>query len=176
MKKNMSFLICMVITTALILGACERNSSDGNDNIKASTSIIADIQKKDSAYPFTVTDMLGNTVKLEKKPERIAAISPKLIDIFLSCGGTSICSVETEDGSTVKDSAKKPPSIGKASNPDIIAILELEPDLVFAEAALQNEVISMLQKNEVPVIALNADNQKSIQEAEKIIKEAAGFN
>lgn len=154
---------------------------ESGGDVGNSSNADASTEKNESSsvnkgYPLTVTDMLGKTVKLEKKPQKIAVISGKLLDLFHSVGGTSICSVEPEDGNTAADSAEQPPTVGKASNPDIIEILELEPDLVFAEAGLQNGVVSILQKNGIPVIALKADDQNNMQETVRIMKEVAGIN
>ena len=129
-----------------------------------------------TGFPLTLTDMLGNKIKLEKKPEKIAVIATGLQELFYSVGGASICSVKPEEGSAEVDSAKHLPKVGKASNPDIVGILELEPDVVFAEAELQNETILMLQKNEINVVALKLDNDENKKSALKLMKEAAGLN
>ena len=127
-------------------------------------------------FPITLEDMLGNKVELPKKPEKIAVISAGLLELFYSAGGKSICTVQKEDGSEGPDCAKELPVIGKASNPDIIGILELEPDVVFAEADLQNETITMLQKNEITIIALKLDNEDNRSKAIQLMKDAAGLN
>lgn len=129
-----------------------------------------------AGFPLTLTDMLGNKVKLEKKPEKIAVISTGLLKLFNSVGGASICAVEPEEGNDIAAFTKDLPKVGKASSPDIVGILELEPDLVFAEAELQNEAVSMLQKNNIAVIALKLDSKENSEKALKLMKKAAGIN
>jgi len=129
-----------------------------------------------SGFPLTITDMIGNEVKVEKKPENIAVISIELLELFKSAGGVSICAVEAEDGSAEAAFAKSLTKVGTASNPDIFGILELEPDVVFAEAELQNEAVTMLQKNNITVIVLKLDSKESNEKALKLMKEVAGIN
>lgn len=195
MKKSIIYLICTLMILSLLLSACGRNADNNEDNHIESPKNSSNLQNSyegdknnvdmiesdedDSnkeRYPLTITDMMGNKVKLKKKPEKIAVISGKLLKLFYSAGGESICRVETEGGKPVDENMKSLPTVGKESNPDIIEILELEPDVVFIEAGLQNAIASDLKKNNITVIALEAGNEDKNKEALRIMKEAAGID
>lgn len=181
MKKSTLYIICILLIFSLVLGACGRtvNKTGEDHEIKETHKIneteaekAQDAQNEDEKdstepepnqvqeakkdYPLIIRDMLGNDVKIAKKPERIAVISGKLLELFYSAGGESICRVETEEGKPVDEGMKSLPTVGKESNPDIIEILELEPDLVIVEAGSQNAIASDLKKNEIIVIALRS--------------------
>ncbi len=140
-----------------------------------SESSAPEASQAKEGFPVSVTDMLGNKVKLEKKPEKIAVISAGLLELFHSAKGVSICAPDPEEGKEEAAFSKDLPKIGKASNPDIIAILELEPDLVIAEAGVQNEVISILRKNDIVVIALKSDGGENSEKSLALMKKAAGI-
>lgn len=194
MKKTIIYLICVLMIFSLLLSACGRNADNKEDNHIESPKNSSNLQNsyegdKNNAkkidneenkegkkeYPLAITDMMGNKVKLVKKPERIAVISEKLLELFYSAGGVSICGVVPENGKSVNDNTKELPTVGKESNPDIIEILELEPDIVFIEAGLQNATASDLKKNDIVVVALEAGNEDKNKEAIRIMKEAAGI-
>lgn len=203
MKKSIIYLICILMIFSLLLSACGRNADnnednhietpkdssklqdsyeEGKNNDKEIESDENNVDKKNEGnkegkkeYPLTIIDMSGNKVKLEKKPEKIAVISGKLLELFYSAGGVSICGVVHEDGKSVNDNMKDLPTIGKESNPDIIEILELEPDIVFIEVGLQNAIASHLKKNDIVVVSLESGSEDKNKEAIRIMKEAAGI-
>ncbi|OGT25359.1 MAG: hypothetical protein A2Z17_04735 [Gammaproteobacteria bacterium RBG_16_66_13] len=43
-----------------------------------------------SAFPLTVTDMLGRSVTLDAAPTVVAAISPTTVELAYAVGGTSL--------------------------------------------------------------------------------------
>lgn len=137
------------------------------------TGEVTAAEKK--GFPISLKDMLGNELKISKKPEKIAVLSVELLEMLNAAGGTSICSVETEDGEKEPEGAEGLPKVGKASNPDIVGILELEPDLVFAVAGNQNETISLLQKSGLTVVALSVDSKEHREEAVILMKKAVGL-
>lgn len=180
----------------LLLSACGSNINDDKDkhsNISLDASSLQsnvesvvhgessgneggiENDKNEKAYPTVITDMLGNHVEIEKKPEKVAVISEKLFELFHSVGGVSICGVVPENGKSVNDNMKNLPMVGKESNPDIIEILELEPDIVFVEAGLQDFIAFNLKKNDVVVISLEVGSEDKNKEAIRIMKEVAGI-
>lgn len=107
-------------------------------------------------YPVTITDMYGNEVTLEKKPEKIAAISGTFLGVLYDLGGKSICTSETGGGAPVdpKD-IEGLPVIGKVYKPDIEKIVALQPELVIAQFGLQNGVIPVLEQSKIKTLALH---------------------
>lgn len=126
-------------------------------------------------FPMTIRDMMNNTVTLKQKPEKVAVISGPLLEMFYGLGGKSICTVNPEELKAPLADAGQLPSIGKAANPDIIAILELEPDLVIAEAGVQNEIVTTLQKSKLQVVALKSKGDANREKSLNLMKAIAGL-
>ncbi len=163
--------------SAQTAGETTANTSSGDTPLETGGGSEAGeaITAEKKGFPITLKDMLGNELKISKKPEKIAVLSVELLEMLNAAGGASICSVEPEDGGKEPEGAEGLPKVGQASNPDIVSILELEPDLVFAVAGNQNETISLLQKSGLTVVALSVDSKEHREEAVILMKKAAGL-
>ena len=87
-------------------------------------------------YPKTVTDSVGRTVTIEKPLERIVIIFPQLYEVLRTIGVSSDIVVGVAKESPPYDLAFFPelasvPSVGGRWDPDVEAILALQPDAVF---------------------------------------------
>ncbi|NSW91374.1 MAG: ABC transporter substrate-binding protein [Firmicutes bacterium] len=127
-----------------------------------------------SGYPVTITDMLGNTVTLKKKPERIAAISGTFLGLLYSVGGTSICAAEFGGGSPVPKGVESLPTIGKVYKPDVEKILELQPDLVIAQFGLQNSVVPALKQSGIQVLSLEMRTYQDVLDKLRMLGRIVG--
>lgn len=126
-------------------------------------------------FPMTITDIMNNTITLKQKPQKVAVISGPLLEMFDSVGGKSICTVHPDELSSAPKDTAGLPNIGRAANPDMIGILELEPDLVIAEAGVQNEIVTTLQKSKIKVIALKSKGDANRSKSLGIMKAIAGL-
>lgn len=116
-----------------------------------------------TGYPVTITDKMGNTVTLEKKPEKIAAVSGTFLGLLYSVGGKSICTAEAGGGTPVPEEAVNDlPVIGKVYNLDVEKIIELQPELVIAQFGLQNGIIPALIQSKIPVLAFHMRNYEDV--------------
>lgn len=121
-------------------------------------------------YPVTITDMYGNKVTLEKKPQKIAAISGTFLGLLYDLGGKSICTSETGGGAPVRaEDVEGLPVIGKVYRPDIEKIVGLQPDLVIAQFGLQNGVIPVLQQSNIHALAFNMRTYDDVIEHIKVM-------
>ncbi len=168
MRKRFLFVFGLLLAAILILGACGPKSTETKENP------VPGNQAAGRGFPLIIDDALGTSVTLAKKPEKIAVISGPLLDEFYSLGGKSICTVTPDEFTTKKDTAGQVPVIGTTSNPDMVKIMELQPDLVIAEYGLQNDVIFMLRQGNIPVIALRSGEQ-DMKETLDIMKKVAGI-
>ncbi|SHK15623.1 iron complex transport system substrate-binding protein [Geosporobacter subterraneus DSM 17957] len=105
-------------------------------------------------YPVTITDMIGNQVTIEKKPERIAAISGTFLSLLYAVGGESICTSGTSANSPIPPEADNLPNIGQIYNPNVEKIMELKPDLIIAQTGVQDIILPVLKECGIPVLYL----------------------
>lgn len=113
----------LVFTSA---AACADDDDDGGGGEASGAG--------DSAYPVTVTDLLGRTVTIQAEPERIVTTSPSAIELLADVGGTAIARSTT--ATTVPGSAALA-DIGPSYAPSFEQIVALEPDLVIADTSAQ---------------------------------------
>ncbi len=106
------------------------------------------VEKEETPYPVTV----GN-VTVTEKPERVATLSAQLTNILEDLGyEDQIIAVASEEAETT-GSARK--GIGTALVPDLQAIKEASPDLLFTSAPMAKSQLDELSEAGVQVVVLS---------------------
>lgn len=160
--------LSITITLVLVLTGCGIKSQESDQKTHgktaASQEYLENIETKKGVtigkvtasegigYPVTVTDMLGNKVIIERKPERIAAISGTFLALLYAVGGESICTSGSSATSPVPPAADNLPNIGKVFNPDVEKIISLKPDLIIAQSGVQDNIKPVLTQLGIPVL------------------------
>ncbi|WP_320130351.1 ABC transporter substrate-binding protein [uncultured Sphaerochaeta sp.] len=96
------------------------------------------IEPKNSYYQFV--DDLGNTVFLEKKPERIISTYGSYAETWLLSGGTLVGVTDDVLSERKLDISPMPIIIGKVKTPNIESILALKPDFVLLSANIPAQI------------------------------------
>lgn len=106
------------------------------------------VEKEETPYPVTV----GN-VTVTEKPERVATLSAQLTNILEDLGyEDQIIAVASEEAEKT-GSARK--GIGTALAPDLQAIKEVSPDLLFTSAPMAKSQLDELSEAGVQVVVLS---------------------
>lgn len=107
-----------------------------------------------AAYPVSIVDSTGTTITLTEEPQKIVSLAPSTTEILGALGitdkvvgRTSYCNYPSEVTSAQ--------DVGGTSNPNVEAIVALQPDLVVASTHVSDEVISKLREVNIPVAFLN---------------------
>ena len=108
---------------------------------------------KVSAYPVTVTDMMGREVEIKSEPTNIVGISPTAMEMLYRVGGEA---VGRDNSSTWNPVVEALPSVGGAYSPSMEAIIGLQPDLIIIEALTQGHLVDMLAGVGAPIVAVRA--------------------
>lgn len=192
MRKNLKKVIAIALLAAFLpVGCANKNQSNSEqkqqveqkeektqDNKVAKNNDEAkkenkkekeESNNKKSSYPLTIIDDMKNEVKLDKKPEKIAAISGTYLGILYAAGGESIARADSNGGSPLPEGTESLESVGAVYNVDIEKVVSLNPDLVIAQFGLQNRVVPALQQSNIPVVSLNMRTYDDVVEKLKLM-------
>lgn len=97
------------------------------------------------ASPIEVTDGLGRTVRLERHAERIVSLAPSNTEILFAIGAGGQV-VGRDDFSDYPEAALELPSVGGSFGEiNYEALIELQPDLVFAGEITPAEQVRQME-------------------------------
>lgn len=165
MKKRKKILILITILfLTFTWTACSNTVSEGNTTQEKEQDTT--VQTKETTYPLTITDDLGNKVTFEKAPEKIVSVAPSNTEILFALGlGDKV--VGRDNYSNYPKEAQKIKVVGDFSGPNTEAIIDLAPDVVFAFNSIPEDVKELLESSKIKVVIFNPSN---IDEALKNIE------
>jgi len=102
-------------------------------------------------WPRSFTDDLGNTVIVDKPPQRIISLSPNLTEIVFLVGAGQQLAGRT-DFCDYPAQAQAKPSIGGIINPSLERLVSLQPDLVLAARGVDAAFVDRLLEMKIPVL------------------------
>jgi iron complex transport system substrate-binding protein len=121
---------------------------------------------QETVYPLTLVDGLGREVTIAAPPQRIVSLLPSNTEILFTLGlGDRVVGVTQYD--TFPAEAQEKTKIGGMTVESISleTILALEPDLVLAHDAHQQQVIDLLTDNGLTVFAVNSTGLADVYRA-----------
>lgn len=105
-------------------------------------------------------------ITLYGEPERIVSLSDEITSALAALGFTDrIAGVNTD---SALEGYAETPVAGTAEQPDIQAILELEPDLVITDTALSTKNIQALSSQRIKVLVLSGEAEQYPAVLEKL--------
>lgn len=163
MKKFLMILICV-----LLLVACQDNEAGAGNELNSPESTVNQDNVSNEAVDTNetkpiveevreYTDVLGRTISLDAKPERVISLYASFADLWYEAGGELVGIV---DSSTLPEKAADLPKLGKMSAPNVEAILALEPDLIIVRAgyAKQEDLIELFVNSGINVFCVDYNN------------------
>ncbi len=96
---------------------------------------ISGCTTEDNQGPVKYTDHMGNTIGLEKTPEKVVALAPSITETMLGIGlGGKL--VGCDEGSNSVSGAENLPAVSTWQGLDLEAVVALEPDIVLMDKTL----------------------------------------
>lgn len=154
-------IVCVALFCAAVLCGCDKK-----DNVPSEIVVSGDSEYEEEVKPFPA-ESCG--VMLNKEAEKVVSLSPATTEIICELGfGDRLVAVSNycdyPEGLSM-------PKVGSTENPDIDAIIALEPDVVFTLSLLSERDRYML--NHAGIEVLTPKNPESIEDYYTMYKEIA---
>lgn len=153
--RSIYVILLIVLLTTIVIGCGARTTSTPAPTVKPPSPA--------DSYPVTVTDGLGNTVTLEKAPQRIVSLSPANTEILFALNAGDRVVGVTDYCNYPKEALQKE-KVGGFANPSVEKILSLKPDLVVAGGFGDQAVFEKLKEANIPVIRYEAASINAVVE------------
>lgn len=145
-KKYASLGMCMAM---LLAAGCGGDKKVENNNAKAFA---------------TVKDAVGNTVVLQKAPERVISIGASLLSLIDAIDGKIVgrCNTRVAD---VPESMKSVPSVGDMANINTESVVSLKPDLVIGLKNQHSKFAKIFEGNKINFVLLQPKTYNEVKDA-----------
>ena len=156
MKKFLfvSIFACVLAFSALGCKPDNAATNAGTKQAQSSTAAFAEI-----------TDFENRKVTLTKKPERVVALVPSVLNYIDAVGGTVVGRPSSRHEAEIPASMKKVEEVGHVFNINMEKVVSLKPDLVFINDQLHDKFIKMLETNHINAIVLQPKTYEEIKNA-----------
>ena len=160
---------------ALFLTACGGDEAETPAAPTAqSTGTAAAATAAATPTGVNVTDLMGRKVTIAKTPTKVVTTSPSALEMLHAAGGTAIARSSTAAAPGIDTS--KMTDIGSAYQPNLEAILKLQPDLVVADASAQEPLAAQFesQLKGVPVVFVGATKYSDVSTSIRMLGSITG--
>ncbi len=149
--KTLKFILLFMV--CLFAAGCSVGEAVSSDT-EATMPVFALGEAKETEEPSEYPVYINET-EIDKAPEKVVSLSPWLTEIICEMGygdklkgKCSYCNYPEEIFSV--------PQVGKPSQPDISAIKELSPDIVFTSTTIPNKDIILLNDSGIKTVYFSA--------------------
>ncbi|QJD84943.1 ABC transporter substrate-binding protein [Cohnella herbarum] len=148
------WLLALTLVLAVALAGCgngnnneaaspvvsESASPSASSSAPASETPAPEVADKKTAYPLTIKDPTGTEFTFDKAPEKIVSTSVSETEILYALGlGDKVVGVSDYDNYPPEVLDK--PKVGGVSEPNVEAIMALEPDLVITGISIKDTAV-----------------------------------
>ncbi|MGI6686694.1 MAG: ABC transporter substrate-binding protein [Bacillota bacterium] len=149
MKKSIVLLIMMLLILSFTLGCASNNQGENETEVGTEAK--------------TITDSQGREVIIEEYPKKIISIAPAITEILFAIGLNEEI-IGVSDYCDYPEDAQTKEKVGGFEDPNVEVIVAKNPDIVFASAGVQEELIKKLEELNIKVAVLDADNIEQVIE------------
>ena len=133
--------VALIIATLFSVTACNNQTENENE------------------YTVSFTDALGRSVRVKKKPERVAALLGSFADVWMLAGG-ALCAAPEDAWGDFGLALEECTDIGGAHSPSLELLVACDPDFVIASASTASnvEMKDTLEMMGITVAYFDVDN------------------
>ncbi len=153
LKKKFSYVLMFLSIMCFALTGCGDDSNKAGEATNVPQESVAPELEN---FEVTIIDSTHTEVKLTEEPMKIVSLAPNVTEIICAIGAedklvgrTSFCNYP--------ESITDLPEIGGTYDPNVEAIVALEPDLVIVAGHAPEETVTKLREINVPVAFLKED-------------------
>ena len=107
-------------------------------------------------YPVTVANYTFN-----EKPDSVVCLNDSVADILIACGYSDRITARSDECDQPEISAAA--SVGSKASPSAKKIIDLSPDVVFADSTLSDDIRKELEEKNITVLAMvSADTSEEL--------------
>lgn len=131
-------------------------------------------KKSEIIFGKSYTDDIGTQITLAATPQKIVSLAPNITEIIFALHAEDHLS-GVSDYCNYPDGVKQKTKVGGIINPNLEAIVTLQPDLVFATAdGNPKPTVEKLNAMNIPVFTFNTTNMSELFESIKTIGKITG--
>ncbi|WP_100372640.1 ABC transporter substrate-binding protein [Bacillus sp. FJAT-45037] len=183
LKKWKWFLVTLVIASMLagcgetkVSESVEPIDSEENEQVEEAPSESTADEQENGQFPKVVTDVLGDEVTIEQKPERVVSLIPSVTETLFALGEGDYV-VGRSDWDNYPEEVLEIESVGDMTF-DVERVLSLSPDLVLSHestAYSSTEGLDQIRSAGIPVVVINdANSIEHVYKAISLIGESTG--
>lgn len=167
--------VILLALGALVLAACGGDDDDGDQTPTTSANETSTATVETGTYPVQVTDLLGREVEFAQQPERIVALSPTAAEFVYALGHEVVGRASSVD---YPEAALEAQEIGTAYQPNLEAIVSLNPDLIVADHIVQAQpaLRDSLEGLPAPVVFVGVESYDDVLEGLRILGQVLDAN
>lgn len=164
-RELWALLLCVAVLTTM--AACGSKGADAQITPTTTPAL------GDGTYSVTLPD--GTVLEFAGVPQRILSMGPNITDMLFELGAGDRV-VGRTDYCDRPSQAADIPSVGTIMNPDVEAILALEPDLVIGSAHFSEETEKQLTDLGIKVAVLfDSENMDGVYDMIRVLGELVGL-
>lgn len=171
MKKFNKLVLCLLMISALIFAGCGNSGGQAPQDTATSSERVVD--GAGGEYPVTFVDSLGREVTITHEPDKVISLSPAITEILFAIGAEDKIAGVTDYCEYPPEALEKN-KVGGFEDPNMELIIELEPDIIFVAAGIQEELVQQFEKLGIEVVVLDAEEVKDVLNNIKVAGIAVG--
>lgn len=155
MKKKLIILTAVFMSLALLLGGCQDGNTEATPAPTAEPTATPAPTPEDTSY--TVTDSQGNTVTFEEAPATVISLAPSITEIVFAIGAEDKLVART-DWCNFPEAVFEIASVGNIDQPDVEAIIALNPELVLLTEMTTKEIALQIKDAGIPILVVDEED------------------
>jgi iron complex transport system substrate-binding protein len=145
MKKKL-IILATLASLALVLAGCQ---SDGTESAPSVTPTPEDTS-------YTVIDSQGTEINFETTPKTVVSLAPNVTEIIFALGVEEKLIART-DWCNYPEDVFNYTSVGNIDQPDVEAIIALDPDVVILSEITMQELALQVKDAGIPIVVVDEE-------------------